>query len=416
MSQFVKNFGAGADGGLCQLIEKQVFGGKVNIPLEIRLWGGRTYRFGEDQPAVKVLVKDRKGLEALRRLDELRICEAYMNGSLDVAGDMLAFVSLRRALRDSHPLYYLWQRIAPWFMGRFSSNRQAIAAHYDVASEFYLTFLGPTRCYSQAVFERNDETLETAQHRKLDLVIESCRLKPGNRVLDVGGGWGSFTEHAGQRGIQVTCLTISHESEAFLAGLIHRRQLPCRVLNQDFLAYASPEPYDAIVILGVMEHLPDYPAVLRQIQRLLKPGGRLYLDASAFREKYAKPTFIARYVFPADHAYFCLHDFLTAVAKTQLEVLAVHNDRHSYFLTCKAWAENLEAARDEIIRRWGEPLYRRFRLYLWGSAYAFLSYGMEAFRVILERPQEACAIARGDLGSPVRTALLAPVEIPTNQQ
>jgi beta-glucosidase len=84
-----------------------------------------------------------------------------------------------------------------------------------------------------------------------------------------------------------------------------------------------------------------------------------------------------------------LHDFLRAVAKSPLEVLTVDNDRHNYFLTCRAWAENLEAARDEIIARWGETLYRRFRLYLWGSAQAFLSGGAEAFRVVLERPLEA---------------------------
>ncbi|ADC62081.1 hypothetical protein Alvin_1142 [Allochromatium vinosum DSM 180] len=101
---------------LYQRIQTHVFGDRFNIPLEIRLWGGRLYRFGpagDDEPAVRVLVKDRKGLNALRRLDELRICEAYMNGSLDVLGDMLAFASLRPGLHDHHPLYDLWQRIAP---------------------------------------------------------------------------------------------------------------------------------------------------------------------------------------------------------------------------------------------------------------------------------------------------------------
>jgi cyclopropane-fatty-acyl-phospholipid synthase len=389
MSQCATVFGASAPDRLSRLIQKRVFGDRVKIPLEVRLWGGRTYRFGAGEPAVKILVKDRKGLSALRRLNELRICEAYMNGSLDVQGDMLGFASLRPGLHDRRPLHDLWQRVAPWLVGRIKSDRHAIAAHYDFASDFYLRFLDPTRCYSQAVFERDDEPLETAQRRKLDFAIDACRLEPGDRVLDVGGGWGSFTEQAGARGIQVTSLTISRESEIFLTDLIERRQLPCRVVNQDFLAYRSPEPYDAIVILGVMEHLPDYPAVLRQVQRLLKPGGRVYLDASASRDKYDKPGFIARYIFPADHAFLCLHDFLHAVAKSPLEVLTVDNDRHNYFLTCKAWAENLEAAQDEIIRRWGETLYRRFRLYLWGSAQAFLSRGAEAFRVVLERPLEA---------------------------
>ncbi|WP_459873450.1 class I SAM-dependent methyltransferase [Endothiovibrio diazotrophicus] len=359
---------------------------RVKTPFEIRLWSNRVYRFGEGEPAVEIVVQDRRGLSALGRLDELGICEAYMSGSLDVVGDMLRFVSLRGALSDRHPLDALWRRLAPRIIGRFTANRQAIAAHYEFANEFYLTFLDPTRCYSQAVFERDDEPLEHAQRRKLDFAIEACGLKAGDRVLDVGCGWGSFTEHAGRRGIQVTALTLAEQSERFVKALIERLQLPARVLNQDFLMHRSREPYDAIVILGVMEHLPDYPAVLRQFRQLLKPGGRVYLDASAFREKYAKPTFVSRYVFPGDHSYFCLHDFLAAVAGTPLEVQAVHNDRHSYFLTCKAWAESLEAAREEIIRRWGESLYRRFRLYLWGSAYAFFQRDMEAYRVVLERP------------------------------
>lgn len=370
------------------LIQKRV-SGRTTTPFEIRLWGDHVYRFGDGAPAVRILVKDRRGLAALASLDELRICEAYMGGSLDVAGDMLAFAGMRGTLTDRHPLHALWQRLAPLLIGRVRSDRQVIAAHYEFDNDFYLTFMDPTRCYSQAVFERDDEPLEAAQRRKLDYAIDACGLKPGDRVLDVGGGWGAFTEHAGQRGIHVTSLTISRQSERFLSDLIDRLRLPCRVLNQNFLEHAAPEPYDGIVILGVMEHIPDYAAALRQYRRLLKPGGRVYLDASAFREKYEKATFISRYIYPGDHSFFCLPEFLGAAAGTPFEVLAVHNDRHSYYLTCKAWAENLEAARDEIIHRWGENLYRRFRLYLWGSAQAFLSRGLEAYRVVLELPAEA---------------------------
>lgn len=370
------------------LIQKRV-SDKLSLPIEIHLWGDHVYRLGKGDPAVKILVEDRQGLTALLKLDEVKICEAYMAGSLDVVGDMLAFASLRGLLSDRHPLHTLWQRIAPHFVGRVQTDRQAIAGHYDFSNEFYLKFMDPTRCYSQAVFEEGDEPLETAQRRKLDFAIDSCRLKPGDRVLDVGGGWGSFTEHAGRRGIQVTSLTISEQSKIFLTDLIAEQQLPCRVLNQDFWEYSSPDPYDAIVILGVMEHLPDYPAVLRHLQKLLKPGGRVYLDASASREKYSKPTFISRHIFPGDHVYFCLHAFLTEVAKSPLEVMEVYNDRHNYYLTCKAWAENLEAAREDIVSRWGEMLYRRFRLYLWGSAQAFHSRSMEAYRVVLEAPEDS---------------------------
>lgn len=207
---------------------------QINTPFEIRLWGDRVYRFGKGEPAVKVTVKDRNGLAALSGFDEVKICEAYMDGSLDIGGDMLGFVSLRAMLRDRHPLHTLWRRLSPLLLGRERTDRSAIASHYDFSNDFYLSFMDATRCYSQAVFERDDEPLEAAQRRKLNFAIEACQLKPGARVLDVGGGWGTFTEHARRRGIHVTSLTISRESEQFLADLIQRLNLPCRVLNQAF--------------------------------------------------------------------------------------------------------------------------------------------------------------------------------------
>jgi len=101
--------------GILQVIRSRL-ADQVRTPFEIRLWGDRTYRFGKGEPEVKVFVKDPHGLAALRRLDELAICEAYMDGSLDVSGDMLSFVSLRGLLRDRHPLHWLWRRIAPLLM------------------------------------------------------------------------------------------------------------------------------------------------------------------------------------------------------------------------------------------------------------------------------------------------------------
>src|SRR4030095_10855214 len=104
-------------------------------------------------------------------------------------------------------------------------------------------------------------------------------------VLDIGGGWGAFVEYAGRRGIKVTSLTLSGESEKFVQRMIDENGWDCRIHRQHFFEHNTDSPYDAIVNLGVTEHLPDYRQTLSQYQRLLRPGGRVYLDASACREK-----------------------------------------------------------------------------------------------------------------------------------
>jgi cyclopropane-fatty-acyl-phospholipid synthase len=243
--------------------------GKIKIPFTLTLWNGSRYHFGEGSEKFGIIAKNSKALTELISLDELRIGEAYMNELIDFEGDMPSLISMRNLLIDVHPLVRLWRFIVPRITGTLKRNRQNIATHYDYDSDFYLSFMDASRCYSHAVFSSDDEPLERAQIRKFDFAINSCGLRPGDNVLDVGGGWGSFTEYAGEKGINVTSLTISKESEKFITKLIKEKKLPCNVFNVDFLVYDSDIRYDAIVILGVMEHLPDYPKVLSQLDRLL---------------------------------------------------------------------------------------------------------------------------------------------------
>jgi cyclopropane-fatty-acyl-phospholipid synthase len=361
--------------------------GQAAAPFSIQLPNGHSYTFGEGNPAFSVVIKDPGAIPVLLRFDELGFAETYLNGGVDIEGSMWDVMTYRKLLEDAHPAHHFWQRVLPWLAGQVRENRRAIREHYEHDSDIYLKLMGSTRCYSQAIYERDDEPLDVAQRRKLDFVIQSCGMKPGDRVLDVGGGWGTFVEHAGKKGIHVTALTIARQSEAFINGVIQRENLPCQVVYGDFYQHSAAQPYDAIAILGVMEHLPDYASVVKQFMRLVKPGGRIYLDASSFREKYSKPTFISRYVFPGNHRFFCLHDFLDQVSRTNLEVVSIHNDRHSYYLTCLEWSKRLDAARDEIVSQYGEKVYRIFRLYLWGAAHSLYTRGLDAFRVVLERPE-----------------------------
>ena len=288
---------------------------------------------------------------------------------------------------DRHPFTNIWRFLRPSLFGQVNSDKKWIADHYEREADFYLAFLDRRhRCYSQALFASPDEALEDAQTHKLDAAADALDLPPGARVLDVGGGWGAFTEHGGRRGLHVTSLTISKASERFIQGVIDSQALPCRVLREHLMEHEPAEPYDGIVNLGVTEHLPDYAATLKKYQRLLKPGGRIYLDASAARVSHDYSAFLLRHLFPGNGTTLCLHKYLEAVAASPFEVVRVHNDRDNYRLTTWHWARNLDENRGDIERRFGPETWRTFRLYLWGCVDGFERDMVQAYRWVLHLP------------------------------
>src|SRR5215467_8230217 len=255
---------------------------------------GACTRIGSGPVKFRVAIRNRRGISALASMDEKRIGEAYLDGDITLEGDLVAALNLRTMLTDRHPFVYLWstygQRL---FYGQMNRDKQWIYEHYDTEPDFYLMFLDQQhRCYSHGYFDADDEPLHSAIRRKLDTAIETCGIQPGWRVLDIGAGWGAFTEHAGKLGVRVTSLTISTESERYVNDLIAREGLPCRVVREHFLEYSSEEQYFAIDNTATTEHLPDYEATLAQYARLLKPGGRVFLDACAARSKYAFSSFV----------------------------------------------------------------------------------------------------------------------------
>jgi cyclopropane-fatty-acyl-phospholipid synthase len=357
------------------------------IPCQVQWRDHKPYRFGDGEPAFTVTVKDKTGVSALASLDGTSFLEAYALQHIDIRGDMERMFAFRDMTKDNHPLSYLWSLVKPVLFGQTRMDRSGISTHYDNSPEFYLAFLDRRhRCYSQAVYLRDGEPLEEAMTRKLDFALDAIGVKPGSRVLDIGGGWGAFNEHAGKRGIRVTSLTISKESEAFLNGLIESQKLPCDVVNCHLYEYDPGRKFDAVVNLGVTEHLPDYKKSLATYQRLLKPGGKMYLDASACREKYKFHSFIYKHIYPGNCSPMCLHDWLTHLAKTPFRLRGIWDDRHSYYLTARQWALNLERNRETIVRNGDEALFRKFQVYLWGTADVFRRDIMQAYRVVLELP------------------------------
>lgn len=346
--------------------------------------------FGTTPPRYTLHATDDKSLRALGTLDTLAITESYLYGGLEVEGDIEAVLANRGFYSDTHPLVTAWHMFWPKLHGQERTDAEFISHHYDIDADFFLSFLDRRhRCYSHGVFRDDAEPLEDGITHKLDFALESVEAKPGDRILDVGGGWGAFTEYAGSKDVQVTSLTISRESEKFLNALIERERLPCKVTFQHLHEHKPRKKYDSIVILGVTEHLPDYERTLALYRSMLKPGGKVYLDASAMRKKFDISSFLRRHIYPGNGSPMCLHEYLRAVAKSPFRIEGVHDDGHNYTLTAKHWAERFDAAREMIEHRWGRAQYRKFRIYLWGCYDGFKRDAMQAYRVVLGLPTAA---------------------------
>ena len=364
--------------------------GGVPTPFSVELPDGELRQVGAGKPEFQVGLRNERALRAIRSLDEGNIAEAYLLGDIDLEGDMLKPFTLRKLFDDRHPLVAAWRFIEPFLFGQVYTNKQAISSHYNADPKLFLSFLDPVfPAYSQGVYENDDEPLSRALERKFDWAIEKCELGPGKRVLEIGPGWGAFAGHALQAGVTFTGITNSEVSQEYLRGKLANFGDRFDIVLTDFLEYEPKEKFDAIVIMGVIEHLPHYERVLKKFDYLLKPGGLVFLDGSAWKRKYELSTFMVRHIYPGNHSFLVLDDFINKLWRTPLDLMEVHNDRWSYFLTFKQWAMNLESNKDFVRRTFGDFEYRKFRLYLWGAANEFLTRNLDCYRLTLHKPKAA---------------------------
>jgi len=382
-------------------------------PFDVEFWDGSelpaTARNGG--PRFRVSSPDALG-HALRAPGQLGIGRAYVSGLLEV-DDVDAALRLLDSWRP--PPLTLKERgrlalSAVQAMGlrlppptppvelrprgrRHSRERDARAVrhHYDVSNDFFALFLDASMTYSCAIFSRGAKTLEEAQEQKLDLVCTKLGLEPGQRVLDVGCGWGSFPLHAASRyGVEVVGITLS-EPQAALArrriadtGLADR--IDIRVMDYRELA---GERFDAIASIGMVEHVGavNIDLYARQLAGLLAPGGRL-LNHGIARLRVGDPEagpFSERYVFP-DGAPLHLSRITLALERAGLEVHHVEDFRKDYAETLRHWAGRLDDSLEEAIRLAGPERVRVWRLYLRAARKGFQTGFTSIFQVRCSLP------------------------------
>jgi cyclopropane-fatty-acyl-phospholipid synthase len=216
-------------------------------------------------------------------------------------------------------------------------------------------------------------------------MVEALQLKPGMRLLDIGGGWGAVIKYCAPRGVDVTSLTIVEDSYHHIQRQTAALGLHGHVKLEDFLVHEPAEPYDAIVIYGVIEHIPMYRRFAEQVWKCLKPGGLLYLDASATKEKFDMNAFTRHYIWRGTHTFLCLQDMIAELLYAGMDIVRVREESHDYELTMRHWAERFDAQHSMVASRWGEAVYRAHRLYLWAGCHQFKSGGLQAYHLVARR-------------------------------
>jgi len=295
-----------------------------------------------------------------------------------------------------------WRRMVEGLRHSRVRDADAIHHHYDVSNAFYEHVLGPSMTYTCAVFPTEDATLEEAQFAKYDLVARKLDLQPGQRLLDLGCGWGGMVRHAAREyGVKALGVTLSREQASWAQEKIKEEGLD-HLAEVRFLDYRKVEEgdFDAISSIGLTEHIgvKNYPGYFGFIRGKLRPQGRLLNHCITRYDNVPRSTgaFIDRYVFP-DGELIGSGRIITEVQDAGLEVQHEENFRVHYAKTLAGWCRNLEENWDECVAEVGEGTARVWGLYMAGSRLAFERNEIQLHHVLATRTDE-----QGDSGYPLR--------------
>jgi cyclopropane-fatty-acyl-phospholipid synthase len=375
--------------------------GPGGLPLRLKFWDGESFDLGS-VPKITITLTTPSLLRSLMRGNIDTLGDAYVAGTLRVEGrlgDIIAVgIDLARRAEQLGWVARLSSRLLK--LRRFKHSRKADAAaishHYDVSNDFYALWLDRRMVYSCAYFTTGDEDINQAQEAKLDHLCRKLRLVPGERMLDIGCGWGGLAIYAAQNyGAQVLAVTLSARQieearrRVVAAGVANR----VTIEQRDYRDITGEGVFDKIVSVGMYEHvgLGNLPLYFANIRRLLRVGGLALnhgittgqLDSGTLAPRGS--SFIDRYVFPGGelpHVSRMVRD----TAAAGLDIIDIENLRPHYTQTLLHWVRRLQAHQSEAEELVGPDKYRIWRIYMAGAALAFDHGWLSLYQTLSVKP------------------------------
>lgn len=354
---------------------------------------------------------------AFTSASQLALAEAYICNDFDIDGDIERIFPLADYLSNLSSVHKLHLAAlllklpsgpnhqssthAASLHGRAhtkSRDRQTIHYHYDVSNDFYRLWLDPNMVYSCAYFKNAYDDLATAQLQKLDYICHKLRLKPGERLLDIGCGWGGLILYAARHyGVRALGITLSKQQFALANKRIRQENLSdrCEVKLIDYRELNGPESFDKISSVGMVEHVGErnLEGYFRCAYRLLRPKGVFLNHGIGIPKNYPKPegpTFADLYVFP-DGELVPIGRMTRAAESAGFEVRDVENLRDHYALTLHHWVRRMTERYREILQIVDEATYRIWRLHMAGSAYYFETDRLNLYQTLLTKSQNGAS-------------------------
>ncbi|MCP3871660.1 MAG: class I SAM-dependent methyltransferase [Desulfobacteraceae bacterium] len=357
------------------------------IPLEIIDTNGNKYSTTQEEIKHKILIKDQKFFKALISPNAFSLGEAYIKGYFDISGSIKELYELvcdkilnkdqRKGVRTV---------FSKLFVKSKEKEKENIEYHYNVPSEFYRLFLGRTMGYTCGYYADKTSTMGDAQNEKMDIICRKLRLEKGEKLLDIGCGWGNFAVFAAKNyGVEVTGITLSSEQKKYAENWINKEGLPqkitIKVLNYRDL---GTNMYDKISCVGMSEHVGKNNMMnfYEIVYKSLKKGGLFMqhtITTNTFRKKGRENSFLDKYMFPGGELMF-EHDLVKLAASSGFELLNAENFRTHYIKTLNDWIMRMEKSKDTLLKIVTDNVYRIYHIFFIGSLISFKSNEISIFQ------------------------------------
>lgn len=402
-------------------ILNRLFGEYSGPAFNVQFWDGSTWDKLSDQSPQFTLVLNHPG--ALKHMflppTERSLGEAYVNKDFDLEGDIYQAFDVGEHIQNqkwaiAETLWYAWHLWNLPDKGSFHTksdsaqvsgeihsldrDRQAVSYHYDVSNDFYALWLDKNMLYSCAYYPEKGLDIHSAQEKKMEYICKKLRLKSGERLLDIGCGWGGQIIHAAKHyGVKAVGITLSENQAEWARNRIEEEGLEgqCEVKLMDYREIPPGTSYDKIVSVGMVEHVGREKLLtyFKQAYRLLEPQGLFLnhgiasMDTDPNRKRPTEESFGDNYVFP-DGELVLINTMLRYAEEAGFEVLDVESLREHYAQTLRHWVHRLEGRHQEALQHVEETTYRIWRLFMSGSARGFEVGRLNLYQSLLGKPSK----------------------------